>query len=223
MLPTGMGASGREGWRLPWGGEIPDDMRFRQDPPSSIGVVTVAWSNSGPKGPKPRPVSEALLDVGLGALGGFVVGLVAFFAIGGYLESQGTRIEADYFLLALALGAVLGAAASGTRVALRPKVEVSFFVGRDGAAIVRRGSVVTEEIVLFADLDEITTRVSVTQAQGIRVAAREVRLKRRGESAKLWMVSRVPGEAEPHDEQFWFLESVLAAFATHVEARRLDP
>ena len=79
---------------------IPEPMSFVVDPPPAIGEVVAAWTNNGPHGIKPTPISLRLMSLLLGGIGGFVLGLIGFFVIGGIREKHGAPIEADWFLYA---------------------------------------------------------------------------------------------------------------------------
>jgi hypothetical protein len=204
----------REAWRLPHGGEIPDDMIFRVDPPAEIGAVSVAWTNDGPSGPSARPLALTLWSLVGGASAGFAVGLVGFFVVGGLLEWTGPD-AADAFLGSIVVGALGGAGISAIFALRRPNV-LTIFVGEEGCAQISRfGADAKPEVLLFRDVESMRTHVRVMTAQGIRTAVREIHVRRRGEREKLWYVTAAPGEQKPDDPQYHWGEAVLRAFERH--------
>lgn len=209
----------RAPWPLLSGGPVPDDMVFVADPPRAIGEVIGGWTNNGPAGPKPAPLSSKLLAIGGGALTGFAVGLVAFFVIAGTLEQRGTRIEADWFLVSLAVGTLLGAALGMIPALRRPGV-ITLFVGTEGCAqIEMRDGRVETQLVEYAAVESLREHVSVMVAQGIRTETREIHKRDRDSREKLWWVSMVPGERNRTDPQVAFGDAVLRAFADHLGRR----
>lgn len=194
-------------------------MVFLVEPPREVGEVIAAWTNNGPQGPKPAPLSLRLTPVWVGALAGFVLGLIGFFVVGGILESKGTRISADGFLYSLAGGTMIGVMLGLLRMRRPPQV-LTLFVGADGCAQVERlGADAREHLLEFAKLEDMRTRVSVMVASGIRTAVREIHVRPRGGKERLWYVTAAPGEHKPDDPQYHFGEAVLRAFAAHLARR----
>lgn len=211
-----MTRAGREGWRQPHGAPIPDDMVFVADPPAAIGRVLVAWTNNGPSGPKAPPLSSRLTTIGLAAMGGFVLGLVGFFVIGGLLEHSGSEISADAFLLSLAGGALLGTLV-GVLLAMRRPGVVTLFVGEDGCAdLFTRGPKTDVRLTEFRDVDAFRSQVRTMTAQGIRTTLRELHLRDKKGKERLWLVSAAPNEAKADDPQYHYCEAVMRAFEEHV-------
>lgn len=206
-------------WRLPQGDEAPADMVFCVEPPPEVGEVIAAWTNNGPRGPRPAPLSLRLTSVWLGALGGFVLGLIGFFVVGGMLESRGTRVSADAFLYSLAGGTIAGVLLGLVRMRRPPQV-LTLFVGADGCAQVERlGADARAHLLEFDKLEDMRTHVSVMTASGIRTAVREIHVRPRGGKERLWFVTAAPGEQKADDPQYHFGEAVLRAFAAHLARR----
>jgi len=190
-------------------------MVFVVDPPASVGRVLSAWTNNGPNGPKPVPWSERALGAGMGALTGFVLGLVGVFVVGGVLEERGTEVSADAFLFACAAGALVGLAVAVLRGFRRPGVN-SLFVGDAGCAEIHTRDGRSEtRLTAFADVEGFRSHVSTMTAQGIRTSIRELHVRTKDGKEKLWLVSAPPGTATAEDPQCQYCEAVVRAFEAH--------
>jgi hypothetical protein len=187
-------------------------MIFVVDPPPAIGEVVGAWTNNGPNGIKPTPISRRLMWLAIGGLGGLALGLIGFFVIGGILEKRGTHIAADWFLYALAGGGLAGMLAM-LPVALRKPRILSLFVGKDGCAQIAGGKV---HLLAFRDVQAIRARVSVMTSHGIRTSVRELHVRDSRGKERLWYVSAAT--EKPDDAQYQFGELVLRTFEARVQS-----
>lgn len=202
------------GYPLLWGGEAPPEMTFVVDPPGSIGAVVGAWTNQRAGGTDAIPWSLRLSSIGLWALGGFVVGLVAFFGYGGWVEHGGGHVEADHFLYALVVGALLGTFVGIAR-AMRPAPTLTLFVGERGCVqIQHRGADAKPDVLLWDEVESFRTAIDVMRHQGITVSTRLVYVKKRGAKKEaLWYLSQVPSAATKQDPQVHYVECVMRSFA----------
>lgn len=202
-------------WRLPQGDAAPADMVFLAEPPPQIGAVIGGWTNNGPLGPKLAPLSQRLTPVWLGAMGGFVLGLIGFFVVGGILENSGTRISGDAFLLSLAGGLLIGVFLGVLRMRRPPQV-LTLFVGAEGCVQIEgHGPDAKLHLLEFREIHAMRTHVSVMVASGIRTAVREIHVKPHDGKERLWYLTTAPGEQKADDPQYHFGEAVLAAFAAY--------
>lgn len=189
------------------------DLTFVDQPPSAIGDVVAAWTNNSKRGIKPVPVSLRLLIASGGVLLGLVVGVVAFFVIGGIYEHRGGHVEADWFLDALGAGALGGLLVALPWAVRKPRI-LTLFVGKDGCVQIERGK---PHVLLFRDVEQMRERVSTTSFHGIRTSAREIHVRPPSGRERLWYVSTAKNSGT--DAQYAFGESVLRAFDAYRSAR----
>ena len=203
------------GWPLLNGGLIPDGMIFVTEPPATIGEVLGAWTNNGPAGPKQTPLVGNWLTIGLGAMAGFVVGLIGFFVVGGVLQHRHVEVAAEWFLYAIAGGSLVGALI-GLWAASRPTGVRTLFIGKEGCVeLGGSGPGARARALLFRDVQSIRSHVSVTRVQGMRIAARELHVRSTDGKERLWWLSAPPGEQKADDANFEFGELVLRAFEAY--------
>jgi hypothetical protein len=185
---------------------VAEPMTFVVEPPSEIGEVVGAWTNNGPGGIKPTPISLRLMWLLLGALAGLALGLIGFFVIGGILEKRGGSNGASWFLPGLGGGALVGVLAMLPLALRKPRI-LTLFVGKDGCAQMTGGKV---HLLAFRDVQAIRAKVSVVTYQGIRTSARELHVRDGRGKERLWYVSAAT--EKPDDAQYQFGEAVVRAF-----------
>jgi hypothetical protein len=185
---------------------VAEPMTFVVEPPPAIGEVVGAWTNNGPSGIKPTPISLRLMWLAIGALGGLALGLIGFFVIGGILEKRGTRIDASWFLYALGGGGLAGMLAMLPLALRKPRI-LTMFVGKDGCAQIGGGKV---HLLAFRDVKAIRAKVSVMTHHGIRTSARELHVRDNRGKERLWYVSAAT--EKPDDAQYQFGDAVLRTF-----------
>ncbi len=178
-------------------------MTFVHLPPPELGPVAFSWTNNGPDGPAPKPLGLKLMIIGLCAAAGFVLGLIGFFLVGGILQSRHHSVGAAWFLCGLGGGSLAGALAGVAHASRPPKVS-TLYVGRDGCADFSGDSA---RVLLFRDVEDLRSHVSVMSYKGVRTEAREIHVKQNGRE-RLYLVSAAKGD----DPQVQYCDAVLSAF-----------
>jgi hypothetical protein len=182
-------------------------MDFVDPPPPSLGEIVYSWTNNGPNGPAPAPLAWRLLPVWLGALFGFIAGLIGFFVVGGILQSRGVHVEASGFLLALG-GGTVGGALVGLPRAFRATKILTLYVGKSGCAQISGGQI---HLLEFRDVESMRTHVSTMGKGAMRTSAREIYVRAHDGKERLWYVTAAEPKAD--DPQYAFGDAVLRAFA----------
>jgi hypothetical protein len=186
-------------------------MTFVDPPPPAIGEVVFKFTNNGPDGPRPVPLGFKLIGVGLWAAGGFVLGLIAFFVVGGIMQHHHHEVRAEWFLYSLGIGGLVGALAGGL-FALRPPKVSTLYVGKKGCVEITGG---IPRLLEFANVQSMRPNISVVTFRGIRTEAREVYVTQGGRE-RLYLVSAARKQGD--DAQYDYVDAVLAAFAARKQS-----